>query len=71
VSLIWSWFERNQVAISKPISGDNRRLGTDELVEFEKQLVEFGDFGRIIDHFRKIYRIYLNRQKAKPEDVNM
>ena len=38
--------------------GKNRRLVTDEQVEFEKQLVEVRDFRRITDHFRGLYRIY-------------
>ena len=28
-------------------------------------------FGRITDHFRGIYTIYLKLMKEKPEDVNM
>jgi hypothetical protein len=39
--------------------GENRRLGTDEPVEFEKFAVEVGDFRRITDRFRGIYGIYL------------
>ena len=31
---------------------------TDELVEFEKQLVEVQDFRKITHHFREIYGIY-------------
>ena len=33
--------------------------------------VEVGDFRRITDRFRGMYRIYLKRMKATPEDVNM
>ena len=32
---------------------------TDELVEFEKQLVEVQDFRKSIDKFREFYGIYL------------
>ena len=39
--------------------GKNRQSVTDELVEFEKYLVEVGDFRRITDHFRGIYGINL------------
>jgi hypothetical protein len=40
--------------------GKNRRLITDEPVKFEKSPVEVGDFRRITDHFRGIYRrVYL------------
>ena len=40
--------------------GENRQLITEELVEFEKQLVEVQDYRKINDHFRGIYRIYPN-----------
>ena len=41
--------------------GENRRLVTDVPVEFEKWLVEVGDFRRITNHFRGTYRrIYPN-----------
>ena len=40
--------------------GENRRLGTDDPVEFEKQPVEVRNFRRITGHSRGIYRrIYL------------
>jgi hypothetical protein len=35
--------------------GENRQLVTDELVEFEKQLVEVRDCRKIPDHFRGIF----------------
>ena len=38
--------------ICEPMSGKNRQLVTDELVEIR-------DFRRITDHFRRIYEIYL------------
>jgi hypothetical protein len=38
--------------------GENRQLLTDELVEFEKYSVDVGDFRRITNHLRRIYRIY-------------
>jgi hypothetical protein len=41
------------------MSGKNRRLVTDEPVEFEGKSVEVGDFRRITDHFRGIYRMHL------------
>ena len=47
----------------RPMCEKNRRLVTDELVEFEKWPVEVGDFRRISDHFRGIYKIYLKRIK--------
>ena len=40
--------------------GENRRLVTDEPVEFEKQPVEAQDYRKIDDHFRGSYRIYPN-----------
>ena len=40
------------------VSGKNERLVTDEPVEFEKEPVEVGEFRRISDHFREIYREY-------------
>ena len=39
--------------------GENRQLGTDEPVEFEKEPVEVQDCRRITDRFRGIYGIYL------------
>ena len=54
------------------MSRENRRLVTDEPVEFEKLPVEVGDFMKLTYHFRGIYKIYLKWMKAsKPEDVNM
>jgi len=50
--------------------GENRQLGTDEPVEFEKQPVEVQDFMNITDHLRRIYRIY-PIYIGKPEDVYM
>ena len=44
--------------------GEHRQLVTDEPVEFEKQPVEVQDCRNITDHFRGIYRIYLNLIKA-------
>ena len=38
------------------MSGKNRWLVTDEPVEFEIKPFEVGDFRRITDHFRGIYR---------------
>ena len=38
--------------------GENQRLVTDELVEFENKLVEVREFMRITDHYRGIYIIY-------------
>ena len=43
--------------------GENRQLGTDEPVEFEKNPVEGQTFRRIPDHFLGIYRIYRNLMK--------
>ena len=37
-------------AMLSSMSQKNRRLGTDDPVEFEKQPVEVGDLGRIIDN---------------------
>jgi hypothetical protein len=45
---------------TKTLLGENRRLVTNELVEFGKQLVEVQDFERVIDRFRGICRIYFN-----------
>jgi hypothetical protein len=42
-----------------------------EPVQFEKYLVEVGDFKRITNHLRGIYRIYPQMNNAKPEYVNM
>ena len=39
--------------------GKNRRLVTDEPVQFEEEPVEVQDFRRITNHFRGIYGIYL------------
>ena len=39
---------------------ENRQLVTYEPVEFEKYPVEVQDCRKITDHFRGIYRIYLN-----------
>jgi hypothetical protein len=51
--------------------GENRQLVTDELVEFEKQLVEVRDCRKLTDHFRGIYRIILRFDKGESEVVNM
>ena len=52
--------------------GKNRRLVTNEPVEFEGLAGWVWDFGRIVDHFWGIYRLYLKWMKtSKPEDVNM
>ena len=42
---------------------ESQQLVTDESVEFEKYPVEVQDCKRITDHFRGIYRIYLNLMK--------
>ena len=47
------------------LSGENRRLLTNELVEFEKWPVEVRDFRRITDCFRGIHRLYLKCMKSK------
>ena len=45
---------------------ENQWLVTGELVEFEKYPVEVGDFGRVTDHFRGIYRrVYLKMNESK------
>ena len=70
VGMQWMWYYIS--LYSEAMSGKNRRLVTDEPVEFEKEPVEVGDFRRITDQFRGIYRrIYLKWMKAKPKDVNM
>ena len=51
-----------------PMEGENRLLGIDEPVEFEKQPVEFQDCRKITHHFRGIYRIYINLMK---ENLNL
>ena len=43
--------------------GENRKLLTDEPVEFEKELVEDQECRKIIDQSRGIYRIYPNLVK--------
>ena len=43
---------------SRTMSTKNRQLVADEPVEFQKLPVEVGDFRRITDCFRGIYRIY-------------
>ena len=43
-----------------PMIGENRQLVTNEPVELEKQSVEVQDYMKITDHFRGIYKIYLN-----------
>ena len=51
----------NQPTIPKhihPMIGENRRLVTNEPVEFEKQPVEVQDSRKLTNHFRGIYRIY-------------
>ena len=45
------------------MSERNQRLVAEEPVEFEKKLVKVQDFKKFIDHFMKIYRIYLERIK--------
>jgi hypothetical protein len=48
-----------------------RVIVTEELVEFEKQLVEVQDCRKVINHFRGMYRIIPQFNKGKPKDVNM
>ena len=43
----------------EPTSGKNRRLVTDEPIEFEKLVFEVGDFNSITNHFKGICKIYL------------
>jgi hypothetical protein len=42
-----------------PLNMENQWLVTDDPIEYEKQPAEVGDFRRITDHFKGIYRIYL------------
>ena len=49
--------------LSKTVIVESQQLVTDESVEFEKYPVEVQDCKRITDHFRGIYRIYLNLMK--------
>ena len=51
--------------------GKNRQLVTNEPVEFEKKPVEVQVYMKITTHCRGIYRIYLQFNKGKPEDMNM
>ena len=53
----WSVHEMDSLE-SATMIGKNRRLGTDEPVEFEKLPVEVQDCRKITDHFRGICRIY-------------
>lgn len=46
---------------------ENRALFTDELVEFEGQLVEVQDFRKSTNCFRRIYGIYPRLIKTKPK----
>ena len=52
------------------MSGENRWLVADALIEIEKQPVEVKDFGKFTDHLRGIYKIYLKRMKVKSEDIS-
>ena len=46
---------------SLALNGESRRLVTDELVGFRNRWLKVGDFWRITDHLRRIYRqIYPN-----------
>ena len=53
------------------MNGKNRPLATDEPVEFEEKPVQDQNFRKTTDHFREIYRIYLNFIQEKPQDHNM
>ena len=53
-----STLQANSVFV--PMIGENRQLVTNELVEFEKLPVEVLDCRKITNHFKGIYRIYLN-----------
>ena len=55
-----------------PMSGKNRWLVADGLVEFEKWSVEVQDFKKFTDHFRGIYRICLKwiKQNHKMSTCN-
>ena len=54
-----------QVAIS-PLDGENQQLVIDEPIEFQKQPMEFQDFGKTTHRFRQIYRICLTFMEKKP-----
>ena len=45
--------------------GENRRLVTDEPVEFEKSPVEVGDLRRITNHFGGIYIEYTSNERKQ------
>jgi hypothetical protein len=51
------------------INRENRPLVTDEPVEFEKDSVEVQDFRKIADHFRGIWRIYLNLAQTLNREI--
>ena len=59
----WAWAKLCDVAATPSMIGENRQLFTKEPVEFEKQPVEVQDCMKLTDHFRGIYRIYLNSIK--------
>ena len=79
--MLWHWLVGLQSQKTKRKGGtstttglrENLRLVIDEVVEFGKWPVEVGDFKRLTDRFRGIYRrIYLEWMKAsKVEYVNM
>ena len=49
--------------MTRSMSGENRQLVADEPVEFEKLPVEVQACRKFTDHFRGIYRIYLQLMK--------
>ena len=59
------------ISRSQPMIRENRKLVTNEPVEFEKQLVEVQDCKKITIHSRIMSRMYPNLIKKKPKDVNM
>jgi len=50
---------------------ENQPLLKDELVEFEKKLVEFKDFTNNIDHLRSVFENIPKMNKENSKDVNM
>ena len=62
-ALLWRWNLESNFTSYYHMIGENRQLVRDELVEFEKQLVEVQDCRKISDRFRGIHGIFPNSIK--------
>ena len=64
-------FEKYLVDVQDLCEDTDHCSGSKNRLSLRNNWLKFETSGRVIDHFRGIYRIYLDWMKAKSEDVNM